>query len=114
MSTPEGVWSATVELPHRTRAVEITFLPNGVAVVREGEGVAGTGTWCATSRRGFAYELVELIPGGCVVVDQKGRVKADAFHGSGVTRVFDDDGQLLRSVPARVSAVRVAVAATPP
>jgi hypothetical protein len=104
MSTPVGAWTATVELPHRTRDVELTFQPDGVAVVREGETVAGTGTWAEAGEDRFTYELVELIPGGCVVVSQDGFIGEGTFRGTGVTKVYDDDGQLVRAVPAWVQA----------
>lgn len=107
MSTPVGAWLATVELPHRTRAVELTLLENGTAVVRDGEAVVGTGTWSGAGEDRFSYELVELIPGGCVVVNQDGFLHADTFRGTGVTMVYDDDGQLLRALPASVRAVSV-------
>lgn len=110
--TPVGVWEATVTRPDQTHSARFTFTASGRACL-DLEGIrVGTGTWTATGRQTFRYQLREMFVEddgtvvGYVDINQAARQTGARYTSSGESLIYAPDGTYTGSVTSDVTARR--------
>jgi hypothetical protein len=119
--TPIGTWQGTVVHGAGTGNVTLTFFVGGRVCLKSsptdgsGGGGEGVGTWRATGRNTFTYQLRERTFDkngttiGFVDVNQNARQVGRAFTSSGISLIYDVNGNLVGRTESRVTAARALV-----
>ena len=108
MRSPVGSWLARVEKPSGTTEVRIDFTSQGLAFLVGGGH--GAGIW-ERHGDGIVYRIREAMIGdhgdhlGYIDIEQRGEVTTGQLSSSGESRVYGADGELMRTVPIRITAV---------
>ncbi|MFI0982682.1 hypothetical protein ACH4SP_37440 [Streptomyces sp. NPDC021093] len=109
-SVPIGTWQGTVT--HGTGSDELTlsFHADGLVCLKLIGGLgSGTGKWRPTGLSTFSYEIRELIFAadgtltGQVDINQQAVQQATTFQSSGISKIYDAQGNYLGSGEAKVS-----------
>ena len=109
MHSPVGSWLARVRRPSGEVEIGLHFTAGGLAFLIS--GAHGVGTW-RQDHGAIAYRITEaMLDGeggfsGHIDISQHGTVGADHLSSSGESRVYGEDGALMRTVPVSISAVR--------
>ncbi|WP_159473974.1 hypothetical protein OG436_34810 [Streptomyces caniferus] len=107
-ASPVGRWALKVSFEGRTYDSTVQFTPGGTAFIVGG----GAGSWSRTGDGRFTFRIAEPVWGsqgdylGRVSVDQSARLTGDTFTSSGVSRQYDADDVLVRSVQAHDTGTR--------
>ncbi|MFK4249309.1 hypothetical protein ACI2LU_08155, partial [Streptomyces angustmyceticus] len=107
-ASPVGRWALKVSFEGRTYDSTVQFTPGGTAFIVGG----GAGSWTRTGDGRFTFRIAEPVWGaqgdylGRVSVDQRARLAGDTFTSSGVSRQYDADDVLVRSVRAHDTGTR--------
>lgn len=108
VASPVGRWALKVSFEGRTYDSTVQFTPGGTAFIVGG----GAGSWSRTGDGRFTFRIAEPVWGaqgdylGRVSVDQSARLTGDTFTSSGVSRQYDADDVLVRSVQAHDTGTR--------
>ncbi|MFE1766038.1 hypothetical protein ACFW81_17730 [Streptomyces angustmyceticus] len=107
-ASPVGRWALKVSFEGRTYDSTVQFTPGGTAFIVGG----GAGSWRRTGEGRFTFRIAEPVWGaqgdylGRVSVDQSARITGDTFTSGGVSRQYDADDVLVRSVRAQDTGTR--------
>ncbi|MFK0261246.1 hypothetical protein ACIQU1_07900 [Streptomyces angustmyceticus] len=105
---PVGRWALKVSFEGQTYDSTVQFAPGGTAFIVGG----GAGSWSRTGEGRFTFRIDEPVWGaqgdylGRVSVDQRARLTGDTFTSSGISRQYDADDVLVRSVQAHDTGTR--------
>ncbi|MCY7344083.1 MAG: hypothetical protein LH603_20165 [Pseudonocardia sp.] len=118
VNTPVGVWDAVVTRPGETHGATFTFVADGRTCL-DLDGVrVGTGTWTATGRGAFRYQVREMFREsdgtivGYVDIDQAARQTGNRYGSSGESKIYEPDGTYVGSVQSSVTATRSSTTAS--
>ncbi|WP_244417485.1 hypothetical protein [Streptomyces hygroscopicus] len=107
-ASPVGRWALKVSFEGHTYDSTVQFTPGGTAFIVGG----GAGSWSRTGAGRFTFRIAEPMWSaqgdylGRVSVDQSARLTGDTFTSSGVSRQYDADDVLTRSVQAHDTGTR--------
>ncbi|MCL7495536.1 MULTISPECIES: hypothetical protein [Streptomyces] len=107
-ASPVGRWALKVSFEGHTYDSTVQFTPGGTAFIVGG----GAGRWSRTGDGRFTFRIAEPMWSaqgdylGRVSVDQSARLTGDTFTSSGVSRQYDADDVLTRSVQAHDTGTR--------
>ncbi|MFC9231691.1 hypothetical protein ACFTZI_22480 [Streptomyces decoyicus] len=106
--SPVGRWALKVSFEGHTYDSTVQFTPGGTAFIVGG----GAGRWSRTGDGSFTFRIAEPMWSekgdylGRVSVEQRARLTGDTFTSSGVSRQYDADDTLTRSVQAHDTGTR--------
>ncbi|MEJ8651761.1 hypothetical protein WKI65_27660 [Streptomyces sp. MS1.AVA.3] len=107
-ASPVGRWALKVSFEGHTYDSTVQFTPGGTAFIVGG----GAGRWSRTGDGRFTFRIAEPMWSekgdylGQVSVEQSARLTGDTFTSSGVSRQYDADDVLTRSVQAHDTGTR--------
>ncbi|MET7802869.1 hypothetical protein [Streptomyces decoyicus] len=107
-ASPVGRWALKVSFEGHTYDSTVQFTPGGTAFIVGG----GAGRWSRTGDGRFTFRIAEPMWSeqgaylGRVSVDQSARLTGDTFTSTGVSRQYDADDVLTRSVQAHDTGTR--------
>jgi len=107
MPSPVGSWLAKVERPSGTVEIGLHFTRDGLVFLVS--GAHGGGFW--RSQTILWYRIREAMVDddgnylGYIDIEQRGEVTTGQLSSSGESRVYGADGELMRTVPIRITAV---------
>ena len=111
-STPVGLWVDTVSREGVTDNLQIAFSSTGEACLYTSDGES-VGTWESTRGEHFSYAILEALIDnttgqhtGWILINQYAVQERGVIDSSGVSDVFDLNGNLIASVTSTVSVQR--------
>ncbi|MFF1451679.1 hypothetical protein ACFVYF_26600 [Streptomyces sp. NPDC058274] len=110
-STPVGSWEATVTRPGATENVQLFFSHAGKACLLTSGGES-VGTWSPTGVNSFNFRIKEALADadgtqtGWVYINQYAAQVGSHFNSSGVSNIYDLNGNNVGSVVSKLAGTR--------
>jgi hypothetical protein len=111
-STPVGLWTGTVSHGGTTGSLQLAFSRTGKACLYTSDGES-FGTWARTGDDQFSYAILEpLIDNttgqqtGWIHINQDAVQERGVFNSSGISVLYDLNGNLIGSVQSSVAVQR--------
>ncbi|MDT7788869.1 MAG: hypothetical protein QOF58_7288 [Pseudonocardiales bacterium] len=112
-----GSWSGTVQHQGGSGSIQLAFSSSGSLCLHsggDGHGTGqGTGTWKSTGASTFTFAVREHLsdnagnPTGFVDVSQSGKIVGNTLSSSGVSKIYDVNGNFITTANATITATRV-------
>ncbi|PWK82671.1 hypothetical protein C8D88_113264 [Lentzea atacamensis] len=112
-----GSWQGTVQHQGGSGPISLNFSSSGSVCLRSGGGSGGhgegTGTWKSTGTNTFKFTVREYLydsagtPTGSVDVNQSGSISGKTLSSSGVSTIYDVNGNFITTAQAKITAARI-------
>ncbi|MEV6238711.1 hypothetical protein [Lentzea sp. NPDC051838] len=112
-----GSWQGTVQHQGGSGPISLTFCANGSVSLHSGGGSGGhgegTGTWTSTGASTFKFKVREILydtagnKTGSVDVNQSGKITGNTLNSTGISTIYDVNGNQVAQAQATITATRV-------
>ncbi len=112
-----GSWQGTVQHQGGSGPISLNFTSSGSVCLRSGDGEhgygEGTGTWLSTGTKTVKFTVREYLydnagnPTGSVDVKQSGSISGSTLSSSGMSTIYDVNGNFIATATASITVVRI-------